>query len=90
MEKEAKNQQTPPFAVKSTSRFHNLSDPNNPSHLDNGNTSVVSLMIDFLTIKNYFTWARAMKSALRVKNKFSFVNGSVTKPSDPNDPLLEA
>jgi hypothetical protein len=90
MEKEAENQQTPPFTIKSTLRFHNLSDPNNPYRLDNGDTSVLSLVTNLLTTKNYVTWARAMKSAHRVKNKLGFVNGSITKPSDPNDPLLEA
>jgi hypothetical protein len=90
MEKDAENQQTSPFTAKSTSRFHNLSDPNNPYRLDHGDTSVLGLVTDLLTTENYVTWARAMKRALRAKNKLGFVDGSITKPSDPNDPLLEA
>jgi len=90
MEKDAENQQTPPFTANSTSRFHNLTDPNNPYRLDHGYTSVLGLVTDLLTTENYVTWARAMKRALRAKNKLGFVDGSITKPSDPNDPLLEA
>jgi len=76
--------------MHSTSRFHNLSDQNNPYRLDNGDTSVLSLVTDLLTTENYVTWARAMKRALRAKNKLGFVDGSITKPTDPNDPLLDA
>ncbi|KAF9678160.1 hypothetical protein SADUNF_Sadunf07G0006000 [Salix dunnii] len=83
-------QQTPPSAVQSTSRFHNLSDQNNPYRLDNSDTSVLSLVTDPLTTENYVTWARAMRRVLRAKNKLGFVDGSITKPSDPNDPLREA
>ena len=90
MKKNVENQQTPPFTAKSTSRFHNFSDPNNPYRLDHGDTSVLRLVTDLLTIENYVTWARAMKRVLRAKNKLGFVDGSITKPSDPNDPLLEA
>ncbi|KAF9684635.1 hypothetical protein SADUNF_Sadunf04G0139100 [Salix dunnii] len=83
-------QQTPPSTVQSTSRFHNLSDQNNPYRLDNSDTSVLSLVTDPLTTENYVTWARAMRRVLRAKNKLGFVDGSITKPSDPNDPLREA
>ncbi|KAL9366575.1 hypothetical protein Peur_037774 [Populus x canadensis] len=31
-----------------------------------------------------------MKRALRANNKLGFVDGSITKPTDPNDPLLDA
>ncbi|KAF9665995.1 hypothetical protein SADUNF_Sadunf16G0182900 [Salix dunnii] len=90
MEKETENQQTPTLAMQSTSHFHNLSDQNNPYRLDNSDTSVLRLVTDPLTIKNYITWARAMRRVLGAKNKLGFVDGSITKPSDPNDPLLES
>ncbi|KAF9679350.1 hypothetical protein SADUNF_Sadunf06G0005900 [Salix dunnii] len=87
---ETENQQTPTSTMQSTSRFHNLSDHNNPYRLDNSDTSVLSLVIDLLTTENYVTWVRATKRVLRAKNKLGFVDGSITKPTDPNDPLLEA
>jgi hypothetical protein len=87
MEKEAENLQTPHFTIKLTSRFHNLLDQNNPYHLDNGDISVLSLVTDLLTIENFVIWARAMKRAFRVKNKLGFVDGSITKSLDPNDPF---
>jgi len=42
---------------------------------------------DLLTIENFVIWARAMKRAFRVKNKLGFVDGSITKSLDPNDPF---
>jgi len=83
MEEETENQQTPPFTIKLTSRFHNLSDQKNQYCLNNGDTLVLSLVTGLLTIENYGTWARA---AFRAKNKLGFVDGSITKPLDPNDP----
>ncbi|KAF9668917.1 hypothetical protein SADUNF_Sadunf14G0053300 [Salix dunnii] len=41
---ETENQQTPTSTMQSTSRFHNLSDHNNPYRLDNSDTSVLSLL----------------------------------------------
>ncbi|XP_035551155.1 uncharacterized protein LOC118349715 [Juglans regia] len=70
--------------------FLNLSDPGNPFRLDNGDNSVVLLITDPLTADNYPTWTRAMRCALRAKNKVGFVMGDIPRPSDPDDPLLEA
>lgn len=61
---ETVNQQTPTSTMQSNSRFHNLSDQNNPYRLDNSDTSVLSLVTDLLTTENYVTWARAMKGSL--------------------------
>ncbi|KAB5569055.1 hypothetical protein DKX38_002848 [Salix brachista] len=87
---ETVNQQTPTSTMQSTSRFHNLSDQNNPYRLDNSDTSVLSLVTDLLTTENYVTWARAMKRVLRAKNKLGLIDGSITKLTDPSDPLFEA
>lgn len=86
MEKEAENQQTPPFTIKLTSHFHNLLDQNNQRCFNNGEISVFSLVTGLLTIENYVTWTRAMKRASRAKKKLGFVDGGITKPLDPNDP----
>lgn len=75
--------------MKSTSCFPNLTDQNNQYRLNNSDTSVFSLVTNLLTTENYVTWTRAMKKALKAKNKLCFVNGNITRPSDFNDPLLK-
>ena len=39
--------------------------------------------------ENYMTWARSMFLALSSKNKFAFVNGSISEP-DPTSPLFNS
>ncbi|KAA8542034.1 hypothetical protein F0562_023186 [Nyssa sinensis] len=70
-------------------RFLNFNDPTNPFQLDHGDNPSVSLVPDLLTVDNYTTWSRAMQRALRAKNKLGFVNGEVTKPTTPSDPLFQ-
>ena len=36
---------------------------------------------------NYDEWARALRTPLRAKKKFSFIDGTVTKPEDDSDDL---
>lgn len=71
------------------SPFFNLGDPSNPFHLDNGKNLTIILVTELLTIDNYATWYRAMRRALRVKNKLSFNSGAILQPTDPEDPLLK-
>ncbi|KAF5445535.1 hypothetical protein F2P56_034581 [Juglans regia] len=71
------------------SRFLNLGDPGNPFRLDNGDNPAVILVTDLLTTDNYATWSRAMRRALRAKNKLGFISGAIPQPIDPEDPLLE-
>ncbi|XP_031271963.1 uncharacterized protein LOC116130354 [Pistacia vera] len=66
-----------------------LNDPTNPFQLDHGDNPSVSLVPDLLTINNYTTWSGAMQHALRANNKLGFVNGELTKPTNPSDPLLQ-
>ncbi|KAF5449808.1 hypothetical protein F2P56_030220 [Juglans regia] len=70
-------------------RYLNLSDPGNPFQLDNGDNPAVILVTDLLTTDNYITWSRAMRRALRAKNKLGFISGDIPKPIEPMDPLLE-
>ncbi|XP_031252815.1 uncharacterized protein LOC116110735 [Pistacia vera] len=70
-------------------RYLNLSDPGNPFRLDNGNNPAVILVTNLLNTDNYITWLRAMRRALRAKNKLGFISGDIPKPIDPTDPLLE-
>ncbi|XP_041017918.1 uncharacterized protein LOC121260139 [Juglans microcarpa x Juglans regia] len=69
-------------------RYLNLTDPNNPFRLENGDNPAVILVMDFLTNDNYITWSRAMRRPLRAKNKLGFISDSLPQPTDPNDPLL--
>ncbi|KAF5476953.1 hypothetical protein F2P56_003640 [Juglans regia] len=69
-------------------RFLNLSDHGNPFRLDNGDNPAVILVTDLLTADNYATWSRAMRRALRAKNKVGFITGDIPRPHDPDDPLL--
>ncbi|XP_042951333.1 uncharacterized protein LOC122286124 [Carya illinoinensis] len=47
------------------------------------------LVTHSLDASNYYSWARSMKRALRIKNKLGFIDGSLCEPTDPNDPLME-
>ncbi|KAA8515201.1 hypothetical protein F0562_018380 [Nyssa sinensis] len=67
----------------------NLNDPNNPFRLDHGDNPAVILVTDLLTIDNYPTWSRAMRRALRAKNKLGFITNAIPRPQNPNDPLLD-
>ncbi|KAL1205544.1 hypothetical protein V5N11_003721 [Cardamine amara subsp. amara] len=40
------------------------------------------------TGENFDEWAQAMRTALRVKKKFGFINGSIVKPKE-DDPDYE-
>ncbi|KAF5442390.1 hypothetical protein F2P56_035053 [Juglans regia] len=70
-------------------RYLNLSDPNNPFRLDHGDNPAVILVTDLLTTDNYPTWSRAMRRALRAKNKLGFITGTIPQPTDLADPLFE-
>lgn len=63
---------------------------NNPYRLDNGDNPAIALVTDLLTSENYISWSRAMRRALRTKNKICFVDGDFKKPDTADDPLLDA
>ncbi|KAF5477409.1 hypothetical protein F2P56_004049 [Juglans regia] len=83
------NLNTNTFRATPMACFLNLSDLENPFQLDNGDNPAVLLVTDPLTFDNYPTWSRAMRHALRAKNKVGFVMGDIPCPSNPDDPLLE-
>ncbi|XP_042980001.1 uncharacterized protein LOC122310190 [Carya illinoinensis] len=72
------------------SRFLNFSDQNNPYMIEHGDNTVASLVADLLITENYVTWSRAMRRALRAKNKIGFINGDIKRPTSQDDPLMEA
>ncbi|KAF5453563.1 hypothetical protein F2P56_028460, partial [Juglans regia] len=71
-------------------RYLNFFDPFNPFRIENGDNPAATLVSDLLTADNYVSWSRAASRALRAKNKLGFINGTILKPTDSSDPLLEA
>ncbi|KAL5580556.1 hypothetical protein UlMin_012998 [Ulmus minor] len=51
-----------------------------PFHLNNGDHPSMSLVSSLLTGNNFNSWSQAMRMALIAKNKFSFVDGTISKP----------
>ncbi|KAF9670079.1 hypothetical protein SADUNF_Sadunf13G0031200 [Salix dunnii] len=74
---------------KHVSSYFNFTNPNNPYRIENGDHTSLVLVTELLTTENYITWSRAMRRALRAKNKLCFISGSVSKPTDEEDPLFE-
>lgn len=63
--------------------------PDSPCYIEKGPNSSTILVPQLLEGNNYYTRARSMKRALRIQNKFGFIDGTLTKPMDPTDPLKE-
>ncbi|KAL5541857.1 hypothetical protein UlMin_009567 [Ulmus minor] len=66
-------------------RFANLevedrSQLEDPFHLNNGDHPDMSLVSSLFTGNNINSWSRAMHMALIAKNKFSLVDGTISKP----------
>ncbi|PNX70846.1 hypothetical protein L195_g057802, partial [Trifolium pratense] len=55
----------------------------NPFFIHHSDHPGLVLVSHLLTEENYLSWRRAMTIALRAKNKFGFVDGSIPQP--PND-----
>ncbi|KAJ1405239.1 Gag-polypeptide of LTR copia-type [Sesbania bispinosa] len=64
-------------------------DPTNPLFFHHSDGPGLVLTSQPLDPKNYTTWSRAMHVALSVKNKLSFIGGSLPKP-DTNHPTFVA
>nr|XP_034900315.1 uncharacterized protein LOC118038130 [Populus alba] len=47
------------------------------------------LLPDLLTSDNYATWSRAMRRALHAKNKLAFITGTISQPTDQENPLFD-
>ena len=54
---------------------------NNPLYIHHSDSPTAVLVSPSLTGDNYSTWVRAMRMALRAKNKLGFVTGDISKPS---------
>ena len=58
-----------------------IEDISNPPFLHHAKSPGAMLVFEVLTGENYHTWARSMKKALIAKNKFGFVDGTITLSS---------
>ncbi|XP_016206336.1 uncharacterized protein LOC107646682 [Arachis ipaensis] len=76
-----------PQSAKSSTNL--LADPASVYFLHPGENPGVSIVPIVLNAKNYNSWSRAMKLALKSKNKIGFVDGTIVKP-DKNDPAYIA
>ncbi|RWR85571.1 hypothetical protein CKAN_01444200 [Cinnamomum micranthum f. kanehirae] len=64
---------------------NDVGDPmDNPSYTHHSDSPTAILVSPPLTGDNYSTWVRAMRMALRAKNKLGFVTGDITEPSSPS------
>ena len=66
-----------------------MADPFSPYYLHPGENPGISLVSIQLTSQHYNVWARAMRMALKSKNKLPFIDGILPRPAD-NDPLFLA
>jgi hypothetical protein len=57
-------------------------DDSSPYHLHHGDSPGTVLVSQLLDGDNYHTWSLSMVMTLTAKNKLSFLNGSLSKPSD--------
>ena len=69
--------------------FSSIDNPRNPYYLNNGDNPGILLFPEKLIGENFHTWQRSMTRALSAKNKLGFVNGSISQPIDPLDPLYD-
>jgi hypothetical protein len=60
-------------------------DSSNPFFLNHGDSPGAMIVSKPLNGENYNSWKRAMVMALSAKNKLSFVNGTLPKPSNLYD-----
>ena len=72
--------QNPPIHDQSATTSN--TDPCVVHHSDNPATVLVTPL---LTVDNYGSWSRAVTMALRAKNKFGFVDGTLTCPKKADD-----
>ena len=75
--------------VPNANQYLNFHSNNNPFRLDTGDNSAIIFVIDLLTSDNYATWSRAMRKAFHAKNKLVFITGTISQPTDQEDPLFD-
>ncbi|XP_029144000.1 uncharacterized protein [Arachis hypogaea] len=66
----------------SSSNANVMLDLSSPYYLHPGENPGISMVNVTLNASNYHSWARAMRLALKSKNKLSFIDGSLPKPEE--------
>lgn len=61
-------------------------DPSSPYYLHYGDNTGMQIVSVVLSYENYLTWSHAVETALSVKNKEGFIDGTILEPST-NSPL---
>ncbi|XP_058212843.1 uncharacterized protein LOC131324747 isoform X2 [Rhododendron vialii] len=69
---------------KTSSPSKSINDFDDPYLIHHSDSPTSVLVSPLLTPNNYSTWVRAMRMALRAKNKLGFVTGEIPKPTSPN------
>ncbi|CAA3023559.1 Hypothetical predicted protein [Olea europaea subsp. europaea] len=67
-----------------------IDEPSNLYFLHHSDSPGLVLVSQQLTGENYASWSRAMTIALTVKNKLSFINGSMKKPDASDSDLVNS
>jgi len=75
-------------SMDSSSTTSAMVDNSNPFYLHNGDIPGATLVSQQLVGDNYNTWSRSMKMALIAKNKFSFIDGTLSKPDASSSDFL--
>jgi hypothetical protein len=85
------NIEIPPSSSSSSTAIvlSSIDNPRNPYYLNNGDNPGILLVTEKLIGENFHTWQRSMTRALSAKNKLGFVNGPISQPIDPLDPLFD-
>ncbi|XP_072087042.1 uncharacterized protein [Arachis hypogaea] len=66
----------------SSSNANVMLDPSSPYYLHPGENPGISIVNVTLNASNYHSWTRAMRLALKSKNKLSFIDESLPKPEE--------
>jgi hypothetical protein len=65
---------------------HSTNTPNiDPLAIHHSDNPATVLVTPLLTVDNYGSWSRAVTMALRAKNKFGFVDGTLASPKNKDD-----
>lgn len=63
-----------------------MEDCNSPYFMQYSDQPDVAIVLDLLVGTNYSSWSKAILMALTVKNRVSFINGSIVAPSEVDSP----